>query len=286
VSGGEKRETHRVLLSDAVGGTLPWLDRIAEYLGRVRGVEAVAVGSVLSHLVSAGEKEVDPQGGRRAQEERLAAELARALARTRVHDPASRTSFQDPLPAELRFLQRKLTGRGGAAFGNLYEGMAAMSAFRALLRPGEELHIIFTDQILVTWDEDDLRYHARVLVAGCPALISIPGVVVAPARPREYYACRQAAAAAGASGEQVEEKMREVLGDRYVVHGDERIPEILKGYALQAVAYWFFGERFCEDPDCRLRNAHWQEEMLRAQLGGEYELCGRHAGMMGFTRNG
>ena len=74
--------------------------------------------------------------------------------------------------------------------------------------------------------------------------------------------------------------MRGAIGDRYVTHSDPRIPEILKGYALQAVAYWILGESFCDDPDCRLFNAHWQEEMLRAQLGGPYELCPRHAGML------
>jgi hypothetical protein len=74
--------------------------------------------------------------------------------------------------------------------------------------------------------------------------------------------------------------MRQAIGDRYVTHGDPRIPEILKGYTLQAVFYWILGEGFCDDPDCKLFNAHWQEEMLRAQLGGSYDLCPRHAGML------
>ena len=35
------------------------------------------------------------------------------------------------------------------------------------------------------------------------------------------------------------------------------------------------GEPFCEDPACRLFNAHWQAEMLRAQLEGP-DYCERH----------
>jgi hypothetical protein len=34
-------------------------------------------------------------------------------------------------------------------------------------------------------------------------------------------------------------------------------------------------EAFCDDPRCRLFNAHWQRELLGAQLGGQ-DFCGRH----------
>jgi hypothetical protein len=52
---------------------------------------------------------------------------------------------------------------------------------------------------------------------------------------------------------------------------------VLKGYVLQAVFYQATGEAFCDDPDCRLFNAHWQEEVLRAQRDVPYDLCPRHA---------
>ncbi|HEY4705069.1 MAG TPA: DUF6775 family putative metallopeptidase, partial [Thermoplasmata archaeon] len=32
---------------------------------------------------------------------------------------------------------------------------------------------------------------------------------------------------------------------------------------------------FCEDPDCRLFNAHWQAELIRAQVESG-RLCARH----------
>jgi hypothetical protein len=235
------------------------------------GLEVTLAGDITSSLDAAD-----------TPEPRTIKQLARALALTRVHNPNVRESFDDPLPAEVRFLERQLRRLAAPAFGHLYDGMAAMSAFRSHLRPKHELALVFTNQIMGTWDDGDLRYHARVLVAGSPAIISAPGVVMAPARPREYYLYQQGARAAGASDDEIEMKMQEALGDRYVTHGDSRIPEILKGYALQAVAYWIYGEAFCEEPECRLFNAHWQEEMIRAQLGGGYELCPRHTELLGF----
>lgn len=59
-----------------------------------------------------------------------------------------------------------------------------------------------------------------------------------------------------------------------------RLTEVAKGYALQAVFYQALGEAFCKDPYCRLFNAHRQEEMLRAQLDGAFDLCPRHEGLL------
>ena len=253
-----------VYLTDSGGAAEEVLPEIASYLSRARDLHAVAAGDIASRL-----------------DQSRTSELALALARARVHDFNRRDSFEDPLPAEVSFLERQLTRRGGRAFGHAYDGMAAMSAYRSVLAGKDALHLVFTNQIVVTWDEGDLRYHARVLVAGSPSIISVPGVVAAPARPREYYLYQQAARAAGASDDEIELKMREIMGERYVTHGDPRIPEILKGYALQAAAYWILGEPFCDDPLCRLFNAHWQEEMIRAQLGGSRELCERHSRLLG-----
>lgn len=273
-----ERSPHKVFLWDAGGGSGASLSGIVAYLSRVRGIEIVLGGDLTSRLKGVGAKG-DPGG----MGPHTVKELAKALASTRIHNINERESFGEALPAEIRFMQRQLLRSAPSAFGFFYDGMAWMSVCQSLLRPKGELHLVFTDQIICTWDEGDLRYHARVLVAGSPSIISLSGVVLAPARPREYYMYQGAARAAGASDEEIELKMREVMGDRYVAHGDVRIPEILKGYAIQAVAYWIFGESFCEDPDCRLFNAHWQEEMIRAQFDGPYELCPRHAKLLGFA---
>jgi hypothetical protein len=50
----------------------------------------------------------------------------------------------------------------------------------------------------------------------------------------------------------------------------------MKGYAMQAVFHSLIGDPFCEDRGCRLYNAHWQEELIFAHIGSEYEFCQRH----------
>ncbi len=49
---------------------------------------------------------------------------------------------------------------------------------------------------------------------------------------------------------------------------------------MQAVVYALTGDPFCEDRGCRMYNAHWQEELIFAQLGSEYEFCPRHTEIM------
>jgi hypothetical protein len=264
-------------LGSARGAHLP---QIKSYLSRARGVEPLLAGAL--KLEIGGPAAAPGRGATRAPQK--LSELAEALAATRVHDLGRRGSFDEPMAAEIAFMERQLAGGGRSAFGHMYDGLAVMSVLRSVVGAKDGLSLFFTNQILGTWDDGDLRYHARVLVAGSPAIVSVPGVVLAPARPREYYMYQQRARAAGASDDEVEMKMFEVMGDRFVAHGDSRIPEILKGYALQAVAYWIFGEGFCDDPECRLFNAHWQEEMIRAQLGGGGGLCAKHAASLGMCR--
>jgi len=64
------------------------------------------------------------------------------------------------------------------------------------------------------------------------------------------------------------------------VEDDPRTTDALKGYALAAYHYATMGEAFCEDPDCRLYDAHRQEGVVRAQLR-EPEFCDEHAAVYG-----
>ncbi len=36
------------------------------------------------------------------------------------------------------------------------------------------------------------------------------------------------------------------------------------------------GDPFCDDRDCRLYNAHWQEEVIQAQLNSRHAFCQKH----------
>lgn len=205
-------------------------------------------------------------------------EVARVWAAAKVRNVQRPWTARAPLPGEIAYERRRLA-QGKAVFGVLYDGPTLQAAFREWLPPAERrlsaVHLIFTQQLLGTFDEDDRRYHARVLLAGFPALISVSGVVEAPARPRAYYHVQQQFAALGQS-ETGAVLARAELAGRFLEHGDPRTTEVLKGYALQAIFYQWTGEAFCEEVNCRLFNAHWQEELLQAQLGEGDELCPRH----------
>jgi hypothetical protein len=51
----------------------------------------------------------------------------------------------------------------------------------------------------------------------------------------------------------------------------------MKGYVMQALLFHLTEDPFCEDRNCRLYNAHWQEEVIHAQINSEYEFCEKHA---------
>jgi hypothetical protein len=53
----------------------------------------------------------------------------------------------------------------------------------------------------------------------------------------------------------------------------------MKGYVMQALFYHLTLDPFCSDKRCRLYNAHWQEEVLEAQLS-QPELCEQHSEML------
>lgn len=163
------------------------------------------------------------------------------------------------------------------AFGVLYDGFQLQNVFWKLV-PREErvlgfLHLFFTNRLFATWDENDKRYHARTSVYGFPSVISTTGLVEAPAKPREFYVLKQQYDMLGKDLLALKERFK----GSFVDYNDERLTKIIKGYAMQAVFYSLTGDPFCQDKGCRLYNAHWQEELIFAHLGSEYEFCKEHA---------
>lgn len=134
----------------------------------------------------------------------------------------------------------------------------------------ETLCIVVTDRLMCTFDEDDFRYHARAVVCANPAIISTTGMVEAPAKPKQYY-LDVMASLTKEDADCVLERYRGM----FLEHFDPRIPKVMEGYLLQAVAYHATGDAFCPDPECRLHNSHWQEDLLRLQLETKH-LCPKH----------
>jgi len=204
-------------------------------------------------------------------QERLEA-VAKELAKIKVKDPGKEFALGVPLQAEIDYEGRRVKNPGWKVFGILYEGILYQKIISGLISESgrilDHCFILFTNQLFGTWDWDNMRYHARVSLYGFPSIISIVGLVEAPAKPKEFYIRKQ-------MGTPIE-LLREEYQGRFLEHGDSRIAEVLKGYAMQAFLFHLTGDPFCEDRNCRLFNSHWQEEVLHSQMESLYEFCPRH----------
>jgi len=199
-------------------------------------------------------------------------EISKELARVKVKDPGKKIIEGTPFQAEIDYEERRIRDPYWKIFGILYEGTFYQEIISNLIFKGgvdfKRCVVFFTNQLFGTWDRDDQRYHARVSLYGFPCLISLPGLVEAPAKPKEFYLKKQ-------MGTPVEWLKEEYQG-RFLDHGDSRMTEVLKGYAIQALLFHVTGDPFCDDRDCRFFNSHWQEEVLHSQMNGKYEFCPKH----------
>ncbi|MFI5323446.1 MAG: DUF6775 family putative metallopeptidase [Thermodesulfobacteriota bacterium] len=200
--------------------------------------------------------------------------IAGLLAASKITNiEASLEEIRKPYPEEPHSELRKIKGLESVR-GEFYDGFWIQRVLYTSLAgklSGEMgagfLHMIFTGRLIGTFDIR--RYHARVVLAGNPSLISTSGLVEGPARPKEYYFIKGGLALSG----------REMTGldlmykGKIVEYDDPRTSSVLCSYALQAVNYEVTGNEFCRDPDCCLYNSHWQEEVLKTQYEGK--LCGK-----------
>ena len=194
--------------------------------------------------------------------------IAERLCRMRVIDPTREPAERKLLKPEIECERRVMDGRTRALSAVTYDGNHLQRLAHSLLARAERgfdtLHIWITERMIATRDEHDHRYHARAIVCGQPAIISTVGMRHAPARDRSYYLSRRLGFTPAPSEH----------GD-FLAEDDPRTTDVLKGYAMQAVFFALAGDAFCDDPLCRLFNAHWQHEMLAAQLTGD-DFCSRH----------
>ncbi len=119
------------------------------------------------------------------------ADFARKIAGTKIQGANQKIqSPPEPLYGEIEYEKRRILGKT-RSFGILYDGFQLPKIFYELVtRPERRLefvHIVFTNRLLATWDDNDRRYHLRTSVYGIPSLISTTGLIEAPAKPREYY---------------------------------------------------------------------------------------------------
>ena len=153
----------------------------------------------------------------------------------------------------------------------MYDGFELQKNLRYLNDNNETLHIILTNRLTCTFDENDGRYHARAVICANPAIISTTGIIEAPAKPKEYYFEVMALKAQGLDKKSAKEKYKE----KFLDYNDKRLTKVMEGYILQVIFYNITGESFCEDVKCRLNNAHWQKDLLFSQLEIS-KLCRKH----------
>lgn len=206
---------------------------------------------------------------------------AEEFAAARVLDPHDPDTGNTMLGI-VRYEERALDHPERAG-GVIYDGLAVQELLGARI-PAEErtldtLHVPLLDRVLGTWGDHDGRWHKRVNVLGQPALVSVPGLYEAPAKPEAYYKTQQKHALLGGDTPPREVLEEQVEGD-FLVEDDPRTTDALKGYVLQAVHYLDTGEDFCATEDCRLHNPHRQPGVVESQLR-EPAFCETHANRYG-----
>ncbi|MEM2856496.1 MAG: hypothetical protein QW416_05280 [Candidatus Nitrosocaldaceae archaeon] len=182
--------------------------------------------------------------------------IAEKIAKTRVTD--YKKPFKEPVISKDDILSELRMQYSN----NTYDGFLFQLIMNSLLKD-YVIHIILTDRLLCTFDDNDYRYHLRSVIFGYPDIISIRGIVEAPAKPREYYIMAYKYIQEGKSIDGLEELFK----DRIIGY-DTRINNVIEGLILQILKYHIIGYPFCNNKMCRLYNAHWQEELINTQING------------------
>jgi hypothetical protein len=178
---------------------------------------------------------------------------------------------------EIDYEKRALVGDAKLG-GVVYDGRKVLDISTRILGPKlspDSASVVVTDRLVSTFSRDDLRHHLRTIVFGFPSVISLPGIVEAPAKPREYYLMKQQLEMRGASDLDLE-RLKSSFRGRFIEYGDPATTEVLKGLVLQSVIYHLTLDPFCRNKDCRLFNAHWQEDLIRSQVRSA-SLCDKHS---------
>jgi len=260
----DSRALDRIYMFDSSGLPVVHVEELGDYATNLMGgIEITCSDDFIGYCAARLERQ---------HIEDLKDDLAVRLAEARVLDTGKRTQVGTRLRPYVDYERRLLDREPPRPVGVLYDGFDLCAAYNVFLSqadtPPDGLVVVLTNQLFGTFDENDGRYHARVIILGQPCIISTTGLVEAPARPREFYLERQLGFG---------ELQREAdMPERWLRPDDPRTTEVMKGYVAQAICYHLTGEPFCEERGCRLFNAHWQEDLLFSQLEGESEFCVYH----------
>lgn len=203
------------------------------------------------------------------------ADVFEKIASCKIMDPKKPFQRHIPLEEEIFFEQENSKDTASTENIIMYDGIELENVFQELIPSSENtlnnFHIIFTNKLTCTFDYTDYRYHGRAVIGTNPSIISTRGILEAPAKPREYYMELIANYRQGLNVDSIKEKYQ----GQYIEYRDTRFSKVVEGYLLQAVFYHITGEPFCESPECRLFNAHWQKDLIHSQIEVG-KLCKKH----------
>ena len=193
------------------------------------------------------------------------------IAKTQIFDLKEKFAEHNPTATEI--LNEKKIHNDKIENATLHDGFEFQKLIIEKIPWNDDkntLHIIFTDKIICTYDEDTGKYHARVWIGPNPAIISTTGIVEAPAKPRQYYLDLMT----NFTKKDINEIKRKYKGE-FLEYHDSRISDIIEGILLQIIIHQETGESFCDDDNCRLFNSHWQKELLFSQVENK-KICKKH----------
>ena len=159
------------------------------------------------------------------------------IASTRIFD--LKKPFEKHIPSikeiSIELENKDMSGRQEMI---LYDGIELNKIVKDTIPIAENtlsiLHIIFTNKLTCTFDENDFRYHARAWVGSNPIIISTTGIIEAPAKPKQFYMDLMT----NFSEEAVEEIKKKYKGE-FLEYKDVKLSEVVEGYILQILLCTF-----------------------------------------------
>ena len=200
---------------------------------------------------------------------------AKEIASCRIFNSRKQFERHEPTYEEIIFEEENSVDSSKTKNIVMYDGFEFQKILAKLIPSNElsldQFHVIFTNKLTCTFDQNDFRYHGRTLIGSNPSIISTTGIIEAPAKPKGYYYDLISNITRGLNIDSIKKKYQ----GTFLEYHDERLSTIIKGYVMQAVFYYLTGEPFCDKRECQLFNAHWQSDLIYSQLEIG-KLCDRH----------
>jgi len=200
---------------------------------------------------------------------------AKEIASCRIFNSRKQFERHEPTHEEIIFEEENAVDSSRTKNIVMYDGFEFQKILTKLIPSNElsldQFHVIFTNKLTCTFDQNDFRYHGRTLIGSNPSIISTTGIIEAPAKPKGYYYDLISNITRGLNIDSIKKKYQ----GTFLEYHDERLSIIIKGYVMQAVFYYLTGEPFCDKRECQLFNAHWQSDLIYSQLEIG-KLCDRH----------